>query len=292
MSSDTGKVLVAGASGRLGRHVRSELAARGRATRALVRDAKRVEAAGAGEVFVGDARAAESLRGACEGVAAVVSALGASLALGLTPKRATFREIDLRANLNLLAEAKRAGVGKFVYVSLYGAETLRGLAYVDAHEEFVAALRASGLEHAVVRPTGFFYVFGEIFKMAARGRVALVGDGSARTNPVHERDVALACVAGLDADVKELAVGGPETYTRRGVAEMAFAALGRPPKISSLPPRVVLALTAPLKLFDRRLYDLLEFGVAASTTDLIAPAYGERSLAEYFRRLASGAGEV
>jgi uncharacterized protein YbjT (DUF2867 family) len=292
LSSEKGKVLVAGATGRLGRHVLSELAARGGATRSLVRDAARVEGAGASEVFVGDARAPESLRGACEGVGSVVSALGASLALGLTPKRATFREVDLRANLNLLAEAKRAGVRKFVYVSLYGAERLRGLAYVDAHEEFVAALRSSGLEHAVVRPTGFFYVFEEIFKMAARGRVALVGDGSARTNPVHERDVARACVAGLDGDAEEVAVGGPETYTRRGVAELAFAALGRRPKISSLPPRVVLALTAPLKLFDRRLYDLLEFGVAASTTDLVAPARGETSLAEYFKRLASGAVEV
>lgn len=292
MSPKDGKILVAGATGRLGRHVLRELAGRGGATRALVRDAARVEGAGASEVFVGDARESETLRGACEGVGSVVSALGASLALGLTPKRATFREVDLRANLNLLAEAKRAGVGKFVYVSLYGAEAMRGLAYVDAHEEFVAALRSSGLEHAVVRPTGFFYVFGEIFKMAARGRVALVGDGSARTNPVHERDVARACVAGLDSDVKELAVGGPETYTRRAVAELAFAALKRPPKISSLPPRVVLALTAPLKLFDRRLYDLLEFGVAASTTDLVAPAYGATSLAEYFQRLASGASDV
>ena len=292
MSSDTGKVLVAGASGRLGRHVLRELAGRGRATRSLVRDPARVEGEGATEVFAGDARKSESLRGACEGVGSVVSALGASLALGLTPKRATFREVDLLANLNLLAEAKRAGVGKFVYVSLYGAERLRGLAYVDAHEEFVAALRASGLEHAVVRPTGFFYVFGEIFKMAARGRVALVGDGSARTNPVHERDVARACADALDSGDDELAVGGPETYTRRGVAELAFGALGRPPKISSLPPRVVLALTAPLKVFDRRLYDLLEFGIAATTTDLVAPPYGETSLAEYFQRLASGAGEV
>lgn len=292
MSPRDGKILVAGASGRLGRHVLRELAGRGRATRALVRDPARIEGAVESEVFVGDARESGSLRGACDGVGAVVSALGASLALGLTPKRATFREVDLRANLNLLAEAKRAGVGKFVYVSLYGAERLRGLAYVDAHEEFVAALRSSGLEHAVVRPTGFFYVFGEIFKMAARGRVALVGDGSARTNPVHEGDVARACADALDADAQELAVGGPETYTRRGVAELAFGALGRPPKISSLPPRVVLSLTAPLKLFDRRLYDLLEFGVAASTTDLVAPTRGETGLAEYFRRLASGAGDV
>ena len=286
-----GKVLVAGAGGRAGRHVLGELAARGYATRALVRDAARFGGAGADEVFVADARWPASLQGSCEGVAAVVSAMGASLSLGLTRGGATFRAVDLAANLNLLAEARAAGVGKFVYISLYGAERLRGLAYVDAHEEFVAALGSSGLDYAVVRPTGFFYVFGEIYKMAARGRVVVAGDGGARSNPVHEADVARTCAEALQAGGRELAVGGPETYTRRGVAELAFAALGRPPKITSLPAGLMRALVAPARLFDRRLYDLLEFGVSVGTVDLVAPAYGTRSLAEYFRGLASGAPE-
>ena len=282
------KVLVAGAGGRLGRHLLKELAARGYGVRAVVRDPCTMGEDEDLDVFGCDARRPESLAGACDGVSAVVSALGGSLALRYTPPNATYRDVDLRANLNLLAEARRAGVRRFVYVSLYGADALRGHGYVDAHEEFVAALKGSGLEYAVVRPTGFFYVFAEIFKMAARGRAVLVGDGRARTNPVHEADVARACADALDSPGSELAVGGPETYTRREIAELAFGALGRPPKVSSLPPRVVLALTAPLKLFDRRLYDLLEFGVAASTTDLVAPPYGTRSLGEYFGRLAAG----
>lgn len=281
------KVLVAGAGGRLGRHLLRELAARGHGVRALVRDPCTV----AGEdldAFACDARRPESLAGACEGVGAVVSALGASLALRYTPPHATYRDVDLRANLNLLAEARRAGVRRFVYVSLYGAEAMRGLGYVDAHEEFVAALRAGGLGHAVVRPTGFFYVFAEVFKMAARGRAVVIGDGRARTNPVHERDVARACADALETGAAELPVGGPETYTRREVAELAFRALGRRPKVSAVPAGLVRALAAPVRLFDQRLHDLLQFGVAASTTDLVAPPYGSASLAEYFRSLAAG----
>lgn len=281
-------MLVAGASGRLGRQVVKALAERGRAARALARDPSRVEAGAGVEVFAADARDAAGLRGACEGVGAVVSALGASLALGLKPRGATFRDVDLRANLNLLAEARAAGVRKFVYVSLYGAQGLRGLDYVDAHEEFVGALRQGGPDYAVVRPTGFFYVFGEVFKMAARGRVALIGDGSARTNPVHERDVARACVEALDSPGAELEVGGPDVYTRREIAELAFKTLGRPGKVSTLRPGLVRAFVAPLKPFDRRLYDLLAFGVAASVTDLVAPAYGAARLGDYFARLAAG----
>lgn len=281
------KVLLAGATGRLGRHVRDELESRGHAVRALVRDPCNLAGEDV-EVFDCDARNAESVRGACDGVASVISALGASLALRYTAPNATYRDVDLGANLNLLAEAKRAGVRRFVYVSLYGAESLRGLGYVDAHEEFVKALAASGIDYAVVRPTGFFYVFEEVFKMAVRGRALLVGRGDARTNPIHEADVARACVEALESNVNELNVGGPEVYTRREVALLAFEALGKRPKLTSLPPGLMRSLIKPLKVFDRRLYDLLDFGAAVSTNDVVAPEYGARRLREHFRELAAG----
>lgn len=281
------KVLLAGATGRLGRHVRGELESRGHSVRALVRDPCNLAGEDV-EVFGCDARNAESLRGAYDGVASVISALGASLALRYTAPNATYRDVDLGANLNLLAEARRAGVRRFVYVSLYGAEKLRGLGYVDAHEEFVEALAASGVDYAVVRPTGFFYVFEEVFKMARRGRAVLVGSGDARTNPIHEADVARACVEALESDANELNVGGPEVYTRREVALLAFEALGKRPKLMGVPKGLMRALIKPVSLFDRRLYDLLEFGAAVSTIDVVAPAYGTRGLAEYFRGLAAG----
>jgi len=286
LSSNTGTVLVAGAGGRLGGHLLKELAARGHSTRALVRDASRFERESADELFVAEARVPSMLKGACEGVACVVSAMGASLAMYRLPGGAHYDEVDLGANLNLLAEARAAGVEKFVYVSLYGAERLRGLAYVDAHEEFVAALAASGLDYAVVRPTGFFYVFGEIFKMAANGRAIVVGDGGARTNPIHEADVARACADACDPSARALAVGGPETYTRREIAELAFAALGQPPRITHIRAGVGRVMVTPSRFLDRRLYDLFQFGLAASTTDLVAPPYGSASLAAYFRELA------
>jgi uncharacterized protein YbjT (DUF2867 family) len=288
------RVLVAGAGGRLGSAVVGELKRRGYPTRSLVRDAARLDAPARGhEVFAADARRAEALRGACDNVGVVISAMGASLSLGRTREGgATFQDVDYRANLNLLAEALRAGVRKFVYVSLHGAEEMRGCGYVDAHERFVEALRASGLDYTVIRPTGFFYVFEEIYKMAQRGRVLLVGSGAARTNPVHEADVASECVDAVECGGHEVSIGGPETYTRREITELAFKVLGQRPRIVSLPPALMRAALQPLRLFDRRLYDFFDFGVAVSTRDLVAPPAGRTSLRRHFRRLSGVASGI
>lgn len=284
------KVLVAGAGGKLGAEILGELKGGGRGVRALVRDERRFRVGAAApladEVFAADARSAASLEGVCEGVGVVISAMGASLRLGRTKGGAGYREVDYGANMNLLAEALKAGVRKFVYVSMLKVDGLKGVAYFDAHEAFVRELESCGADFAVVRPTGFFYVFSEIFRMAERGRVAVVGRGDARTNPVHEGDVARACVEALGAGAREVSLGGPRVYTRREIAGLAFEVLGKPPKITNVPAGLVRALLRPVKLLDRRLYDFLEFGVAVSTVDVVAPPAGARSLEDYFRRLA------
>ncbi|MGI8604796.1 MAG: SDR family oxidoreductase [Verrucomicrobiales bacterium] len=278
---------VAGATGKLGRKILDELKGSGHRTRALTRDGPHALPPAADEVRVADARKPESLEGLCEGARLVISAMGASLRLEPTGRGGGgYRGVDYLANRNLLAEARKSGVRKFVYVSLACAEKLRGTAYADAHEDFVRELESSGIDYTIVRPTGFFYAFEEIFKMAARGRAAVVGRGDARTNPVDERDVARACVEALGAGEREVSVGGPEVYTRREIVELAFEALGRRPKIVSVPAGLIRALILPVRLFDRRLYELLDFGVAVGLVDAIAPPTGTRSLRDHFSRLA------
>jgi hypothetical protein len=41
----------------------------------------------------------------------------------------------------------------------------------------------------------------------------------------------------------------------------------------------------PIKRFDSRLGDVLEFGVAVNTVDVIAPQVGTRKLKDYFAKL-------
>ncbi len=284
----TKKILVAGASGALGKEILEALKERALSADALVRDVEKLgqHHSFVEKVHVGDARNPESLKGICDEVSAVISTIGASLQLGLTKDKSTFFDTDHRANKNLLDEALRSGVKKFVYVSMCCGNTeLKGVVYADAHEAFVNDLEKSGIDYNVIRPTGFFYLFEEILKQAKRGRAILVGDGSAKTNPIHERDVAIACVDSLASDEKEISIGGPDVFTRKEIAELCFEVLGKKPKTMSIPAMLMRASIMPVKLFDRRLYDLLDFGIAVFTKNIVAPQIGKHHLQDYLKTI-------
>jgi len=280
------RVLVAGSTGLLGRHVVDQLRQRGIAVRALVRDAGKLSGLGVSEAVTADLTKAETLRGCCDGVDAVISCAGASMIVGNFGDRVSFYEVDYRGNLNLLDEAQRAHVAKFVYVSLAGGDLLRQTEYADAHEKFVAALQASGVRHTVVRPTGFFGFNLELLKFAAKGRGLLIGKGDCKTNPIHEADVALACIEALENEGAEISVGGPQVFTRKEVVEMAFAALGRTPNLISIPPFLFRTMILPMKLANRRIHALMDFGFAVTQTDSVAPSFGSRTLRSYFEEAA------
>ena len=199
-------------------------------------------------------------------------------------ERSNFRKVDYQGNLNLLAEAKRARVSKFVYVSLFGAHGLLQTEYAQAHEQFVRELAASGLAYAVVRPTGFFSMFNEILVMARRGYGVTFGDGSARTNPIHQSEVADACVNAIAQDTLEIPIGGPDVLTRREAVEMAFEAVRRPSVIRTAPPLLVRAAVPLIRIYNPRIGALVEFALEVSTVDCLAPAYGKLRLIDYFQQ--------
>lgn len=284
----TGTVLVAGASGKLGQHVVREFRRRGWRVRALTRDPRKLLpiADHVDEVAPASLSKPDSLTGICDGVDVVFSAAGASVTLGALRDRHSFMEVDFAGNANLLEQARIAGVSRFVYVSLFGARQLVRTEYAGAHERFVASLASSQVPYTVVRPTGFFSVFGEFVTMAARGPALLVGDGATHTNPVDERDLATVCVDAVDEDEREISVGGPKVYTRRRIAELAFEALGKPARIVAVPPWAMRGMSSLLYPVNPRLHALMSFGIEASALDLVAPPRGSRTLPDYFAELA------
>jgi uncharacterized protein YbjT (DUF2867 family) len=262
------------------------LARRGYRVRALTRRPPATPIAGAAEVVTGDLLHPTMLPPACAGADAVFSCAGASLDLRRLSDRQSFTAVDHLGNRALLDAALAAGVGRFAYVSLFGGRDLVRTEYARAHERFAGDLAASGLVATVVRPTGFFHTFDEIFRMAQRGRGVVIGSGDARTNPIHEADLAEVCADALAAGRAEVGVGGPETLTRAEIVRQALAAAGRPGRLTHVSPRLFAALATVTRPLHPRLAGLLEFGAAVSVVDAVAPSYGSRRLGAYFAELA------
>lgn len=281
---------MAGGSGLIGREVVTLLKASGHFVRTLSRNPKRAAALQgvADDVRVADATKDGDTASVCHEIEIVVSALGAPVSPS-SPARASYAETDLVANLAVLAAARAATVRRMVYVSVHSEPSYSHTRYLRAHIDFENALRSSGLEHGIVRPTGVFGAFVEMLPMARLGLIPLVGDGRARSNPIHERDVAERAVSmalGAQRGVEE-DVGGPEILTRRQIGELAFQAVRKKPRFVSSPP-VMMRLSARLiGVVNPRARDFLDFIIQASLADCVAPAHGRHTLGPYLASKAT-----
>jgi len=107
----------------------------------------------------------------------------------------------------------------------------------------------------------------------------------AHTNPVHQADVAKLLLENLDSGAAEISIGGPDIFTRREIAELAFHVLGKRPRIMRLPAAVLRAGAAVAGIVNPRVGELLEFATAVSTTECVAPRTGQLRLEDYFGSL-------
>lgn len=281
-------VLVAGASGKTGHYLIPLLKEHGYKVRVLCRNPQSINHLRPfiDEVFSGDLQYPVTF--ACENVDIVISSAGASLTMDFND-RTPFYQVDYRGNANLLTEAQKSQVEKFVYVSVFGGASLQS-AYTNAHERFVALLQKSGLVHTIIRPTGFFYVNAEFLALAQKNRGMVIGSGDYKTNPIHEADVAEACIQALSKPDIEVNLGGPEIFTRHQIVEMAYRAIGKTPTVRHVPAWLMRSSIPALRLVNKRIAEIIEFGVMVSTRDCIAPTIGARRLEQYFSDVVRGWG--
>lgn len=280
------RVLIAGATGYLGAYLLAQAKQRGYVVRALTRSAARLEQARSSidETFVAEVTKPATLQGVAAGVDAVVSAIG------ITRQKdgLRYQDVDYQGNLNLLQEALRSGARKFVYVSVLHADQLADLQMVRAKERFVAELRRSAIDFAVIRPNGYFSDMMAFLDMARSGRVFLFGRGDFRINPVSGNDVACRCVDAIDSDDREPSFGGPATFTHREIAEQAFNALGSEPKITCVPVVFAKAVLRLARTFTPvTTYGPVEFTLTVMTRDMVGPASGNERLQDFFREALS-----
>ena len=277
------KILVAGATGYLGRNVVKALKDRGYWVRALGRNTARLDPIKefADELFIGEATDPDTLDGVCDGIDVVFSSVG------ITRQKdgLSYEHVDYQGNKNLLTVAESSGVSKFVYVHVLSAENLQHVAMIQAKQAFVDELKQSALEHTVICPTGFFSDMEEFLSMARSGRVYLFGDGSNRINPIDGADLAEVCVDALENREQQLDVGGPEVFSYREIAELAFDVLDKPKRITCLPKKLIAAVVGALRrVAPVKAYGPIQFLATVMTMDVVGKRYGERRLVDHFRR--------
>lgn len=283
------RVVLAGAYGNLGREV----------LRALVREGHDVVAADVVEAQIEglspdsytfhklDVTDPEALRGLCDGAEVVVTTVG----LTKTSATTTNYEIDYQGNLNLLDEARAAGVAHFVYVSVIKADKAPDVPMLHAKYLFEEELKKSGLTYVIHRPTGYFYDIVKVFKpMVEEGKVTLLGKEPVHANVVHTPDFADFIVAHLlDQDVT-YSVGGKETWSYEEIARMCFDAAGKEAHISRAPAFLFDVLGALPKNKKNGKSAILKFSKWTLTEEMVGDTIvGESSFKDYiYECFASG----
>ncbi len=193
----TQSILIAGATGGVGRYLVGKLIAQNQAVRALVRDRALAESlfspADGVDLVVGDVRQSETLPQAFAGVRAVICTIGAKAPVG----DGSPEKVDYEGVRNLVLAAHAAKVERFLLISsiavTHPEHPLNNFGRVlDWKLKGEDALRTSELVYTIIRPGGLTDDPGGLtgFKI---GQGDTISGGR-----ISRSDVAAICFAALD----------------------------------------------------------------------------------------------
>lgn len=222
-----------------------------------------------------------TLKGTCDGAVCVITTVG------LTKGSATVSnyDIDYQGNLNLLNEAKSAGVKHFTYISVIKADLAPKVPMLHAKYLFEEELKKSGLTYVIHRPTGYFYDIVKVFRpMIEKGEVTLLGKEAVHANVISTQDFGEFIVMHMMDENKSYNVGGKETYSYEEIANMCFEAAGKKPTIKRAPVWLFDVLAFVNKLKKNGKEAIIRFSKWTLTEEMVGDTvYGDMSFKEYIK---------
>ncbi|MFT3893117.1 MAG: SDR family oxidoreductase [Anaerolineales bacterium] len=192
-------ILVVGSTGSLGSEICRRLTAAGKSVRGLVRstsDAEKVmrlKEMGV-ETVIGDLLDPTSLAVACEGVDAVITT--ATSITSMQPGD-SIPVTDQQGQLGLVQAAQRAGVRKFIYISI--AQKMEPCPMTTAKRTVEQAVMTSGMDYTILCPGPYMEVWlspGLGFDYS-NAKATIYGDGHAKNTYISRNDVAEYVVQSL-----------------------------------------------------------------------------------------------
>ena len=124
------KILLAGATGYLGTFITNELVEKEYDVKIIVRNKEKVDLEAQNlTILEAQVTQPETLEGVCKNIDVVISTVG------ITRQKdgLTYMDVDFQSNVNLIDEAKKEGVKKFIYISVLNGEKLRHLKICEVY---------------------------------------------------------------------------------------------------------------------------------------------------------------
>ena len=241
---ESGRILITGANGHLGRRLITRLAGSGRPVRAVVRSQRAAETVRAlpldGDVAVAvlDYRDADALRAAAAGCSAAVHLVGILLE-GRRNRYEDAHEATCRA---LAAATAGSGILRIVYLSILGSHPDSANSCLASKGRAEAILLAATTPALVLR-VPMVLGPGDFASRALAGRararlLPLLRGGASLEQPIDAEDVVSAIAAGIDRpglDDVSFDLAGAESLTRRDLAFRAAALYGNRPTVVPVP---------------------------------------------------------
>lgn len=229
------KVCVTGGTGFVGSEVLRQLVAAGYQVRVLIREGseRKLVVRDRLEVCRGDAGDAASLERAVEGCAALIHLVG--IIREFPARGVTFERMHVEATRNALAAAQNQGVRRYLQMSANGTSPAATTAYHRTKWRAEEAVRGSGLDWTIFRPSLIFGKGGEFVTMLAElirslPVVPVFGDGRYRMQPVAVAEVALSFVRALELPQtvgQTYHLGGSVSYSYNEILDLTGRAIGR-----------------------------------------------------------------
>jgi NADH dehydrogenase len=240
------QVTVFGGSGFVGRAIVRALAQQGYLVRVAARRielAEPVKTAGdVGQVMLmrTNLRMPRSVLAAVQGSQAVVNAAGIAVQRG----RQTYKAVHADGANAIVEAARAAGVQRLVHISGIGADNRSSKNPFLRSKVMAEDAVVTGFANAtILRPSVVFgpndAMFNRMAAIAAKAPfVPVVGDGSAKVQPVFVGDVGNAVAAVLarpDTAKSVFELGGPRVYSYRELAALVLLAIDRQKPIVGVP---------------------------------------------------------